>query len=407
MNLTEAFEVLLKGRKMDVGAITTRANGVQYQKQGDGKWVEYRGVAKKQGAGESEPKKQTSTKDLKGNEKEDYMYAVGDFSAYKPVEDAKKIKLDIGEFYIVKKYTGYSISDPVYGLELSSSKTKSGAIAEANEKISSTKTGDMQKLKEFAEKNMRGAQERAIRIANNYDSFLDVVKAGRMTYKDAISILQSANIEPSADLKEFGNQKESNYSKDYKKSEIITSSKLNKKQIHKYMAVAGVPKGYKGDVYFTENEGSVSVRISDNDIYMKRNIFTEGDSVGVIENESFNIKNKGKYNGTDLFNNQIQNAQKEGFSKIITEAYRSQGWNGYYTWLRLGYKPDGDTNEKYVDIANKELGADITSVRDLMYSQEGRDWWKENGGTFQGSFYLSKNSYSMKTLEEYIKNKNK
>lgn len=41
MNLTKSFEILLKGRSYGVGAIRTWANGKQYKKQADGKWVEY------------------------------------------------------------------------------------------------------------------------------------------------------------------------------------------------------------------------------------------------------------------------------------------------------------------------------------------------------------------------------
>jgi hypothetical protein len=54
MNLTEAFEVLFKGAKYGAGTIRTWANGKQYQKQADGKWVEYKVGAKqaiKEGVG--------------------------------------------------------------------------------------------------------------------------------------------------------------------------------------------------------------------------------------------------------------------------------------------------------------------------------------------------------------------
>jgi hypothetical protein len=75
--------------------------------------------------------------------------------------------------------------------------------------------------------------------------------------------------------------------------------------------------------------------------------------------------------------------------------------------LRLGYKPNDGEDIEFVENANFELGTNVKSITELMYSQEGRDYWKKNGESFYANFDLSKNSYSMKTLEEYVKNKNK
>jgi hypothetical protein len=257
MNLTEAFEVLIKGRKMDVGTISTRANGVQYQKQGDGKWVEYK-----------KPKAQVAEK------------------------------------------------------------------------------------------------------------------------------------EPVA-------TKQNSYEEDYKDVNLGVFDGIDKKDAYKYMAVAGVPKGFSERVELSKGiYDNVVVHIDTKDISMVRSIKGK-----TIKNASFYIRNKAKYNGAYILYNQAKNAQKEGFEEIETTAsgnYKSiEHTNGYYTWLRLGYKPDDDRDKEFVEEANAKLGTNITSVTELMHSQEGRDWWKENGGGFGGTFDLSKNSYSMKTLEEYVKNKNK
>lgn len=53
MNLTRVFDIILKGQSYGVGTIRTWANGKQYQKQTDGKWVEH---------GEASNKKEAKTK---------------------------------------------------------------------------------------------------------------------------------------------------------------------------------------------------------------------------------------------------------------------------------------------------------------------------------------------------------
>jgi hypothetical protein len=256
MNLTEAFEVLAKGRKMDVGAITTRANGVQYQKQGDGKWVEYK-----------KPQAQVAEKEPVATKQSSYE------------EDYKNVKFELFE-------------------------------------------------------------------GSEHDAYTA-------------------------------------------------------------MALSGVPKHFDGVVKITSTKNYAFVNIDDDDLKMDRQIFF---NQNYIENFSFNVKNKGKYSGSDIFNTQVQNTKKDNRIKEIRTVAGGSFFgkmNGYYTWLRLGYTPNKRKDKEYSEKANKELGTNITSITELMYSQEGRDWWKENGGQFEGTFDLSENSYSMKTLEEYVKNKNK
>lgn len=73
----------------------------------------------------------------------------------------------------------------------------------------------------------------------------------------------------------------------------------------------------------------------------------------------------------------------------------------------LGYQPTDFREAMYAKEANKVLGTKIKSITELMYSQEGRDYWKKNGDTFEGAFDLSEYSESMNTLDEYVKSKNK
>jgi hypothetical protein len=82
--------------------------------------------------------------------------------------------------------------------------------------------------------------------------------------------------------------------------------------------------------------------------------------------------------------------------------------NGYYTWLRMGYKPNAGDEKKIVDSFNKKNksnGVQVKSSAEMMSSKYGRDWWKDNGFEWNGSFDLTKGSDSMKILADYRKGK--
>lgn len=47
----------------------------------------------------------------------------------------------------------------------------------------------------------------------------------------------------------------------------------------------------------------------------------------------------------------------------------------------------------------------VNKIEDFLKTQTGRNFWKEKGGDWDGYFDLSDDSYSMKTLGDYVKNK--
>jgi hypothetical protein len=80
--------------------------------------------------------------------------------------------------------------------------------------------------------------------------------------------------------------------------------------------------------------------------------------------------------------------------------------NGYYTWARLGYDCKIDKLERPEDRDRvRKAFPEARMLSDLMKTQEGRDFWKKNGGPFQGKFNLSEGSQSRKVLESYVKAK--
>jgi hypothetical protein len=139
----------------------------------------------------------------------------------------------------------------------------------------------------------------------------------------------------------------------------------------------------------------------------------------IIDNKYFKIKSKEDadgnpipntafYSGNEVFKEQVETAIKNGFKRMITHAAGSKDdkeYNGYYTWARLGYEPkktDRKVN-KVIELFNKKYNQDAKSLRDVMDTKSGRDYWKDNGVDFEGTFDLNPNSYSVKTLRKYKK----
>jgi len=118
------------------------------------------------------------------------------------------------------------------------------------------------------------------------------------------------------------------------------------------------------------------------------------------------VANRGKGIGTKLLHRQVKKAAELGIESIETEAMgakQTPSFNGYYTWARLGY--DGRIGSAHTTDSKKLKSEFPEAVRisDLMKSKEGRTAWKENGGTFFGSFDTRPGSQSRKVLDSYVK----
>lgn len=200
--------------------------------------------------------------------------------------------------------------------------------------------------------------------------------------------------------------KNDNSNSDYKKADLVTSANVSQSDAAKYANAAGIPNDYKGLVYVLERKKGVFEVVvnNNNDILMTRTIDTNNK---IIHNDLFVIKSK-KYDGSDVFTAQVEKARKQGYTKIVTEAAGKSmnsgtKFNGYYTWLRLGYKPNAKTDAKFTERFNRQTGSNIKSITELMHSESGRAWWKKNGNTFKGEFDLNPNSESSKVLNNYNK----
>lgn len=139
--------------------------------------------------------------------------------------------------------------------------------------------------------------------------------------------------------------------------------------------------------------------------------FKETSKGTVCENEILLVKDssQGKGVGTKLFADQVAALQKAGVVRIEAQLARADsktlGFNGYYTWPRLGY------NAKIPDSAKAKLKAElgpkakVDTVQDLMRTEKGRDAWKRLGVTVDGKFDLSARSVGVRVLQKYIAEK--
>lgn len=140
-----------------------------------------------------------------------------------------------------------------------------------------------------------------------------------------------------------------------------------------------------------------------------------GDGKRVIENTLFRLKQKETGLGTAIFAKQVDNAAEEGFDYIITQAAGDYGtrsnFNGYYTWPRLGYneslKSIRRNNRRLAD-SIEEMFPNAKSVRDVMATKAGRDWWLFNGSDLEDAvFDLREGSWSRYILDAYLDSKEK
>ncbi len=105
--------------------------------------------------------------------------------------------------------------------------------------------------------------------------------------------------------------------------------------------------------------------------------------------------------GTEVLADIVSNARSQGVEKIEAFGAGTKGdaYNGYYSLPRLGF--DGPLSDDMRKAAS-ESGFSAERVSDLMKTEKGRSWWKENGHGMELTFDLSDDSESLKTLSSYL-----
>jgi hypothetical protein len=159
-------------------------------------------------------------------------------------------------------------------------------------------------------------------------------------------------------------------------------------------------KDFKVDMEFYRNKiGGTVEAVMDNDKYFSKIIIDKANTNQLVINH---LDVKGSQHeglGTKCFVNILNSAKENNFDEIILEAARADGYNGYYTWARFGF----DFNPKYerfekpifdelVSTSKFKEIKESTNLKELMSTEKGRDFWKENGFQYHGIFNVEKDS---------------
>lgn len=167
--------------------------------------------------------------------------------------------------------------------------------------------------------------------------------------------------------------------------------------------LTGSPSGARIETLF-DNSGRLFMASQYRDgstmVASKRLLYRDPVDGLIMENEWLEVVPKRSGLGVDVFARQIKEARKIGVQKIVTIAARGSKLNGYYTWARLGY--DGPIPMGVIRQA-QEAFPGVQNVSDMMTTQERRDWWRENGTSFDGEFDLSDGSQSRKVFDAYYR----
>lgn len=202
--------------------------------------------------------------------------------------------------------------------------------------------------------------------------------------------------------------KSGNIHGDYSKARISKGEvfgKITDEEAIQYAKIAGVPGDMNGRIFVSKTKfGEIKVSVDDHeDFYMDRLIDPKRKT---IQNVEFSLTKSGKtkYKGSEIFERQVDEAIKGGYTKIETIAAIGENYNGYYTWMRLGYEPKKKFDYELGKF-NKRYKKNYKKITDLMQDPDGREFWRNNGDGYPATFTLDKNSYSYKTMKAYMSEK--
>jgi len=139
---------------------------------------------------------------------------------------------------------------------------------------------------------------------------------------------------------------------------------------------------------------------------------------GELVCENYNFTNDSSItekSGTELFRDQVETLRKLGVNQIVTVGSgskqkasnpngKSSGFNGYYTWPRLGYS--GEMSDDQFQKLPADIRSAMGSSRDVRKLFDtvpgGPEAWKEHGDDIGLTFDLTPGSVNMVALEKYL-----
>lgn len=107
---------------------------------------------------------------------------------------------------------------------------------------------------------------------------------------------------------------------------------------------------------------------------------------------------QGRGIGADAFARMVESARAAGVGRITTRAAKGPGENGYYTWARFGYDATIPA-DLAATLPDPLRGA--RRISDLMTTDEGASWWRDNGRELDMTFDLTPGGRSLAIWDAY------
>lgn len=124
-----------------------------------------------------------------------------------------------------------------------------------------------------------------------------------------------------------------------------------------------------------------------------------------ISNDQMRVFTKGEHIGTSLFLNQVVFARQREFRKLAVYAMEydmDERVDGYYRWARLGYEmTDRNDLEDFAGLM-RYSPVPAKTLSELVLTDAGYAFWKEQGFDWTGEFLLADDSPSMRHLRQYL-----
>jgi len=167
--------------------------------------------------------------------------------------------------------------------------------------------------------------------------------------------------------------------------------------------ICGIPRGRIAVVYHDDIDDQIQALTDDDRLTLRCQLKNKR-----LEIDQFYSK-IGNGFGIKTFLGMVESARKAGLERItLTAAGSAEGRatgragvgseNGYYTWPLFGF--DAPIPDRVLDAARAALG-NVSRLSDLMRTEVGRAWWKNNGVMVRCAFDLADESESMRQLQRY------
>ena len=170
-------------------------------------------------------------------------------------------------------------------------------------------------------------------------------------------------------------------------------------EVNSFLNLAGINNfsdSVRADIRDVRDGTKVKIRDSEKEV-----IIIAKPNEKEIYLDLISVENAGQGEGRDLFNEIIEQAKSQGYESITAYAAGDkddEGYNGYYSLARFGF--DGEIPEKLKEEAKEEFSAN--TIQDLMQTEEGRQWWRENGTGFEATYEIKNNETEVEEFSTIV-----